>query len=67
MPRKTAQPEPDAPAEVAPARSRPFGFARFTLFGRLAADAEGTTLQHPSSREDSNSAFYAPDWPVSTY
>lgn len=40
MPRKTAQPETDAPAEEAQARSRPFGFARFTLFARLAADAD---------------------------
>lgn len=29
-----------APAEVAPAHSRPFGFTHFTVFGRLAADAE---------------------------
>ena len=39
MPRKTAD-AAVATAEEAPSRSRPFGFAHFTVFGRLAADAE---------------------------
>lgn len=39
MPRTTAD-ATVAPAEEAPARSRPFGFARYTVFGRLAAVPE---------------------------
>ncbi len=39
MPRTAAHPEA-ATTDEAPPRSRPFGFAHFTVFGRLAADAE---------------------------
>jgi single-strand DNA-binding protein len=39
MPRKTADAAVAAAEEATP-RSRPFGFAHFTVFGRLAADAE---------------------------
>lgn len=43
MPRQTtqAEPAPVAADEAAPAaKSRPFGLARFTIFGRLAGDPE---------------------------
>jgi len=39
MPAKTASPAVESPPEQAP-RSRPFGFAHYTLLGRIAADAE---------------------------